>query len=300
MNKTLGARSYQRMGEALTIIDAQLDGDLAIRSICERLHVSEFHFQRQFKACWKVSFAECVRLLRMKRAAYCLVFRSEQRILDIALQAGYDSAEAFSRAFKRYSDQSPRDFREQANWTALTQKLQTLEAVRELQSMNRHYTVEIVEREELGLAVYRHQGPASRLGNSIGEFIAWRKSQRLPPSVARTFNRFYEDPRESGADYRFDLACEWPVDRDWTSSVSILEGETLPLDFERLPAGRYGKIQHQGSDEAMSTAIEYLYEHWLPKSGEEVADAPLLIERLRFFPEVPESQALNHILLPLA
>ncbi|GAA6153415.1 AraC family transcriptional regulator [Pseudoteredinibacter isoporae] len=300
MDKTLKTRSYQRMAEALHLVEEHLDGDVDIRSISRQLHISEFHFQRQFKAFWGVSFGECVRLLRIKRAAYCLAFRSEFSILDIALQAGYDSAEAFTRAFKRYSEQSPRDFRAGAHWVALTQKLQTLEVIREQQTMNKHYSTEIVELDELALAVYHHQGPVADLGVSIGQFIAWRKSRSLAPSMSRTFNRLYEDPREAGTDFRFDLACEWPGNRPWTSSETMLNDECLPLSQVNVPAGRYAKLNHQGSDESLSRAIEYLYENWLPNSGEELADAPLLLERLTFFPDVPESQALNVLLLPLA
>lgn len=300
MDKKFNSRSYQRMGDALKLIEESLDESLSVSAICQRLHVSEFHFQRQFKAYWGVSFAECVRLLRVKRAAYCLAFRLDSSLLDIAFQAGYDSAEAFSRAFKRYSSQSPREFRAQASWKTLNQKLQILECIRELQTMNTHYTVDVIELNKLDLIVYCHQGPVTQLGNSIGRFIAWRKVQRLSPAKARTFNRLYEDPREAGSDFRFELACEWPADRHWEVDLAVLEGEKLPLSYHHLPVARYARIQHQGSDEAMSSAIEYLYEHWLPESGEELADAPLLVERLTFFPEVPESQAQSDLLLPLA
>jgi AraC family transcriptional regulator len=41
------------------------------------------------------------------------------------------------------------------------------------------------------------------------------------------------------------------------------------------------------------------YRKWLPASGEEARDFPLYCQRLAFFPEVPENEAIAELFLPL-
>ena len=45
--------------------------------------------------------------------------------------------------------------------------------------------------------------------------------------------------------------------------------------------------------------MSYLYTTWLPASGEEPRDFPLYLQRVRFFPNVPEHEAIIDILLPI-
>ena len=43
----------------------------------------------------------------------------------------------------------------------------------------------------------------------------------------------------------------------------------------------------------------FLYREWLPDSGEELRDFPLYCERVSFFPDVPEREAITDLYLPL-
>ncbi|WP_408605894.1 hypothetical protein [Mastigocladopsis repens] len=42
-----------------------------------------------------------------------------------------------------------------------------------------------------------------------------------------------------------------------------------------------------------------MYSIWLPLSGEEPRDFPLYLQRVSFFPDVPEYEAITDIFLPL-
>jgi hypothetical protein len=56
----------------------------------------------------------------LKRASYRLTLEDDKRVIDIALEAGFESPEAFSRAFKRTFDQSPSVFRAESKWHRYT------------------------------------------------------------------------------------------------------------------------------------------------------------------------------------
>jgi AraC family transcriptional regulator len=54
-----------------------------------------------------------------------------------------------------------------------------------------------------------------------------------------------------------------------------------------------------GNSDDLEPAALYLYRDWLPASGEEARDFPLYCQRLLFFPEVPEHEAVAELFLPL-
>ena len=66
-----------------------------------------------------------------------------------------------------------------------------------------------------------------------------------------------------------------------------------------IPAGRCALLRHVGSDDQLGRSIRYLYANWLPASGEELRDFPLFMRRVTFFPDVPDSEAVTDIYLPL-
>jgi AraC family transcriptional regulator len=45
--------------------------------------------------------------------------------------------------------------------------------------------------------------------------------------------------------------------------------------------------------------VRFLYATWLPASGQEPREFPLYLQRIRFFPDVPEHEAVTDVFLPL-
>ncbi len=76
--------------------DCDLDGD----TVARRAHLSRFHFDRVVAAAAGETPGAFRRRLKLERAAYQLV-ASDSGVLDIAIDAGYGSHEAFTRAFAR-------------------------------------------------------------------------------------------------------------------------------------------------------------------------------------------------------
>ncbi|MFC6705384.1 helix-turn-helix domain-containing protein [Flexivirga alba] len=75
-----------------------------------RLYTSRFHLDRIVSSVSGEPPATLRRRLLLERAAYRLI-TSERRILDVGVEAGYASNEAFTRAFARLFGMAPRDFR---------------------------------------------------------------------------------------------------------------------------------------------------------------------------------------------
>jgi len=152
--------------------------------------------------------------------------------------------------------------------------------------------VRVVQFPATRVAVLEHRGSPLRLGDSIRRFIEWRKAHKLPPRLSATYNIVYNDPDETPAEeFRFSLcaATDKPIEPN-DAGVTALT----------IPAGRCALLRHVGSDDQLGRSIWHLYASWLPASGEELRDFPLFMQRLTFFPDVPDSEAVTDIYLPLS
>lgn len=282
-----------RFQKVLAYIDAHLHDELGLVQLSEVAMFSKHHFLRQFSELFGIGVYKYVQLCRLKRASYRLAFRDDQAITDIALDSGYDNAESFSRAFKQSAGQTPSAFRQQPQWEPWRHTCEPLTALR-----IRYMHIEPSDRDihidhfpETRVAVLEHRGDPNRVGDSIRTFIAWRKQHHLHPSRHATFNIFYDDPYQvAPADYRLDLCVA--VDREPEDEASGIVAKTIP-------AGRCAVLRHVGSDDHLHAAIAYMYAQWLPHSGEEPGDFPLFVRRVRFYPDVPEHEAVVDIFLPL-
>lgn len=286
--------THQRFRKVLDYIDAHLDEDLTLEHLSRVAAFSKYHFHRQFAALMGMGVHEYVRSLRMKRAAYRLAFRGEQRITDIALASGYDAPDAFSRAFKRSVGQSPARFREQPQWDLWAARMHPLSEIRRrhAKATPAACSVRIVDVSQTRVALLEHRGDPRRLGDTLRKFIQWRKQQRLPPARSATFNILYHDPATTPPErYRFGLCAA--TERD-------VADNPFGVIASVIPGGRCAVVRHVGLDDTLLQTITPLYADWLPQSGEDVREFPLYLQRVSFFPEVPEHAAETDVFLPLA
>src|SRR3954451_25356095 len=75
-----------------------------------RHHFSRFHFDRMIKAVGGEPPQTLRRRILLERAAYRMI-TTKAPLLDIAVEAGYSSHEAFTRAFAKAYDSAPREWR---------------------------------------------------------------------------------------------------------------------------------------------------------------------------------------------
>ncbi|MEM1203062.1 MAG: helix-turn-helix domain-containing protein [Acidobacteriota bacterium] len=92
---------------------AEDDGELvSLADLAARDGRSPFHLQRIFRAAIGESPAQYSRRIRLQRAAASLLV-TNKTVLEVALDAGFESHDGFTRAFRRRFDITPQAFREQ-------------------------------------------------------------------------------------------------------------------------------------------------------------------------------------------
>ena len=281
-------RYNQRIARVCDYINHNLDQPLTLDSISDVAAFSKFHFHRIFSACTGTSVMRFIQLMRLKRASFRLAFEKEKRVIDIAMEAGFESPEAFARAFKRTVGQSPSEFRVQPQWPEWQQRFDLPMRPCGDKTMN----VEIVNFAETNVALLEHLGSPDNVLETAGKFIAWRKESGLSPvKTSRTFGIPHSDPKLTEPEkFRWDVC-------------GSIEGEVPPNDYGVkngvIPGGRCAVIRHQGSLDTIDESIYYIYRDWLPQSGEELRDYPCFFQYINFIHEVDECDLLTDVYIPL-
>jgi AraC family transcriptional regulator len=100
--------------KALWYIDSHLSGDVSLDAIADAVGVSRFHLSRAFGLTVGSALASYVRGRRLSEAARTLV-AGPPDIMTVALDSGYSSHEAFTRAFRQHFGLTPDELRERAD-----------------------------------------------------------------------------------------------------------------------------------------------------------------------------------------
>jgi AraC family transcriptional regulator len=103
---------YERAVQtAVARVVANLDQALDLERLARAAALSPLHFHRIFRGMLGETPLELHRRLRMERAAKHLL-ELDTPVTTIAFSAGYDSHEAFTRAFRGFYGRSPSEFRQ--------------------------------------------------------------------------------------------------------------------------------------------------------------------------------------------
>ena len=276
-----------RFGRLFDYIDNNLDDDLSLDVLSQVVNFSKYHFHRVFSAYCGISLGKYVQLMRLKQASYRLAFKDQDKIIEIALDSGFENPESFARAFKAIFAQTPTEFRKTPDWKLWNERYQFPNQQR-IPKME----VNLVTFQTTPIAVAEHLGPAELVNDTARIFIDWRKASGLSPKeTSRTFGIAYDNPDTTEPDkFRFDICGE-------------IKGQVPPNDqgviAKVIEGGRCAVVRHLGSHNKIGQVAYFLYRDWLPESGEELRDFPLFFHYLNLITDVPEHELITDVYLPI-
>ncbi|VUS83491.1 Right origin-binding protein [Klebsiella pasteurii] len=288
MNDTQVSPAFAgRFQQVCLYIERHLDTPLSLETLSAIAHSSPYHFHRQFSAYSGVPLYRYIQWLRLRRACWRLAFNPQEKIIDIALDAGFQNPESFSRAFRRAFAQSPSQFRQQPDWLEWHRRVPK-HTLQEQHPMD----VKIIQLPTTQIAMLQHRGNPGLVNETAAKFIAWRKKSGLSPVAScATWGISWDDPAATPADdFRFDIGgtVSQPVPEN---SFGVVNGE--------IPGGRCAVGRHYGSLDTLAQSIWFLYRDWLPASGEALRDFPVFFRYLNFVHEVGEHELQTDVYLPL-
>lgn len=274
--------SYQdRIDRVMDHVYAHLEEDLSFDRLAEIACLSSYHWSRIFHAMRGETIAAAIRRLRLQRAADRLA-NSDLDIAAVAERAGYASTDSFGRAFSGAFGQPPAAYREAGSHAAY--KAATIAG------NARGFPVATDHLPERRAAGMDHRGPYMEIDQAMGRlFSALATSGGLPTEPAM-FGMFFDDPDFGAEEALRSRAC-LPVDPGTDIAAPMVE--TV------LRGGLYARLSYTGPYADMPGAYRWLLGTWLPASGYEPDDAPILEAYLNDPREVPQSALRTDILLPL-
>ncbi|MFC4402993.1 AraC family transcriptional regulator [Gracilibacillus xinjiangensis] len=92
-------------------IDQHFQQEISLDDIASSLHISKYYMSRIFKDITSLTIMQYLMRRRLIRAKYLLEMQSHKTILEVALEAGFDSSSHFSRKFRECYGVSPSNYR---------------------------------------------------------------------------------------------------------------------------------------------------------------------------------------------
>jgi AraC family transcriptional regulator len=105
-----GGLPIYQLNQVLDYIDAELAEEIKLADLASLLNMSPFHFGRMFKQSMGISPHQYVIQQRLERAKH-LLKQSDQAIIDIALECGFNSHSNLSKQFRKVMGMTPKTFR---------------------------------------------------------------------------------------------------------------------------------------------------------------------------------------------
>ena len=271
----------ERISAVLLHIQHSLDRPLSLEELADVAHFSPFHFHRVFRGMVGESVKEHVRRLRLERAAQQLR-GTERPILDIALEAVYETHESFTRAFAEAFGMPPSEFRKNRETS--------FEARRPTGRPTRASGFRIGKLDALRVVYIRHVGPYNEVGAAWSKLFPWAGRHGLLGPGMRMVGIAYDDPDITPSDkLRYDAAL----------AVSRPVAPSGEIGVQEIPAGEYAVALHTGPYHCLSDSYAELAGGWLPGMGRELRGAAALEFYLNSPQNTPPEELRTEIWLPL-
>jgi AraC family transcriptional regulator len=241
------------MEQVVWYIESHFMGGMTLDDIAAFAGVSRFQMSHAFSMATGSSVIAYVRGRRLSEAARRLAAGAPD-ILSVALDTGYGSHEAFTRAFRDQFGLTP-------------------EQVRAQRSLDK---LDLVEPMKLDQRVYAKlepprfaDGKAMTLAGFL-EHYTMETRGRIPAQWQRFGPHFGHVPGQtdmigygvildSGPDGGFNYLC----------GVEISPGTEVPREFTtcKLSAQRYAVFAHPGHVSSIGETFDAIFNVWLPESG---------------------------------
>ncbi len=250
------------VAKALWYIESHFATEITLEEVALVGGVSRYHMSRVFGVATGRPVMRYIRGRRLTEAARALS-NGAVDILSVALDYGYGSHEAFTRAFRDQFGVTPESVRAQRG-------LENLSLVEPM----RMDKMQFVELEP------------PRFENSRGMLIAGiveRYNCEHLGGIASQWQRFLPHfdhvPGQTGhIAYGVIYNSDGGGNIDYLTGVEVTDFSALTAEWARLriPATRYAVFRHRDHVSSVRATIFTILNKWLPESGHQVLDAPEL------------------------
>ncbi len=246
--------------KALWFIENHFREPVSLDDVAGAAGVSRFHLSRAFAYATGHSVMQYVRVRRLSEAARALAGGAPD-VLAVALDAGYGSHQAFTRAFRDEFGMTPEALRAQASLAKISiqEPIKMNEAVLET------------------LAPPRIENGKTLLIAGLRERYSAQTAAAIPAQWQRFAPHIGHIPGQIGrATYGVLSNSDDAGNTDYIAGVEVSDFSRLPREFAsiRIPEQKYAVFAHRDHVSIIRRVWATIYNKWKPESGYEVSDGP--------------------------
>ena len=251
------------VAKAIWFIESHFGRPISLDEVARVAGMSRHHLSRRFSGMTGQTLASYLRARRLSEAARHLA-EGAGDILGVALDAGYGSHEAFTRAFRAEFGITPEMLRKSRDLSGLT-----------LQEPLRMTAI-----AKTDLPTPRFETRSAFIAAGLAIDLDQGKSAAIPALWQRLNTHFGHVPGQIGRE-AFGL-CWTPAEgrTRYLAAVRVASADDLPAGFETLsiPAQTYAVFPHADHVNGIPATIDAAFRTWLPVSGRKLGAFPDVFE----------------------
>lgn len=247
----------------IDFIEERLDQDIETSDVARCAGISHWHFQRIFKALTNETLKTYIRSRRLA-AVLPKLEDTDERIIEIALAAGFETQESFTRAFRKAFGITPALHRKKRRRFPFPNKVR----------FDAEYLAHIHQSVSLD-PVFEDRPSARVVGVRTRFFGVDSEKNNMAEKIPALWAAFM--PR--AAEVRGAVPGPWygviRQTEDKTDELEYLAGRVVHeggepppgMDEVHVPAARYARFDHRGKLDGLDRTVSYIYSSWLARSG---------------------------------
>lgn len=261
----------KQLNLAMGYIEANLAGEIDFQKVAQLAGCSEYHFRRLFSFLSGMPLSEYIRRRRLSQAA--LELRSGIKVIDLAVRYGYDSPDAFTRAFQGLHGLTPTEARTEGVVLKAVPPLTFQLTLQGAGAMD----YRIIEKEAFYIIGLKRR--VSLVYNGVNPEIAavWAS---LTEDDIRALKQL-SDVEPTGllsASFNFTEGRAEGTDLDHL--IGVAASEPYSGRWEALPvrASTWGVFTARGKfPDQLQSVWARIYSEWFPLSGYEISEGPEIL-----------------------
>ena len=272
-------------------IESNLDFDISLAQVAKEAALSQWHFQRIFKALTNETLKTYIRSRRLSNSLEKLL-ATNVRIIEIAVSAGFESQESFTRAFKASFNLTPNEYRRLGDKSLFLKKLEFDSEYLKHINNNISLKPEIYSQKIMrlvGLKTCFFSIDSEK--NNIGE--------KLPVLWDAFLERMNEIDNVVPESPCYGVVRQVKDNTDlleYYAAIAVERTEVIPKDMVSIaiPLSNYAKFTHKGSAKNIDSTVNYIYSSWLLKSSKTHTSGPDLEVYDHDYDPVSESSVMYY------
>ena len=263
----------QSMQNSIDYIERNILADIDYEEIAKCAYSSTYHFLRMFSMLTGFTVGEYIRNRRLSLAAQELSM-SNARVTDIAFKYGYDTSEAFSKAFQRLHGVTPSAAREPGAQLKSFGRL----SIHIIMKGDKEMNYKIIENEAFSIFGKTISITTSNAFDIVPRFWDNLEGQGFFEKACQAAGYETQYPQiaathdfQDGGLRKYTLAYMLPAEKDLSKEYDVVQIPKLEWVIVKENCDVAG-----GSASLIQNMWDRLFSEWFPTSDYEVSPGPQL------------------------